>query len=63
MYICPTCGQELSNEDNMRKHMLACWKELHPYHQSKSAPHSEDIVTKEVDNDVLDFFSSLKESK
>ena len=44
----------------IQKHFLKCWKEQHPYHKSKSAPHSANRETKEVSNDILDFFNSLE---
>ena len=48
MYVCPTCSK------------LKCWKEIHPYHKSKDAPRSENIITREVSNDIMDFFNSLE---
>lgn len=60
MYICPTCGKECATEDLVAKHYLVCYKEKHPYHQSKSAPRSEDVNTRTVSDDILSFFNSLK---
>lgn len=60
MYVCPTCSKEFKTEDGVRKHMLKCWKEIHPYHKSKDAPRSENIITREVSNDIMDFFNSLE---
>ena len=60
MYICPTCNKEFNTEGSVQKHFLACWKEVHPFHQSKSAPHSEDIETREDNEDILNFFNSLR---
>lgn len=57
MYICPTCNRGFSTEEGVAKHFLSCWKEQHPYHQSKPAPHSEDINTREVSQDITDFFA------
>ena len=59
MFICPTCGKRFEVEDVLTKHFLKCWKEQHPYHQSKPAPRSEDINTREVSNEILDFFDSF----
>lgn len=59
MLICPTCKKEFKNEETIQKHFLNCWKEQHPFHQSKSAPHSENITTREMNEDVMDFFNSL----
>ena len=39
---------------------LSCWKEQHPYYQSKPAPRSENIETREVSNDIINFFNSFK---
>ena len=60
IYICPTCNKEFNTEETIQKHFLACWKETHPYHKSKDAPRSEDIVTREVNDDVLNFFKALE---
>ena len=59
MFICPTCAKEFNTEDAIQKHFLACWKEQHPYHKSKPAPRSENIITREISNDVINFFNSL----
>lgn len=59
MFICPTCNKEFDTEQAIQKHFLSCWKEQHPFHQSKSAPHSADIVTREVSNDIMNFFERL----
>lgn len=59
MYICPTCKKEFETENKIVKHFLNCWKEKNPYHQSKEAPHSESITTRQVNNDIMDFFNSL----
>lgn len=60
MYICPTCQKSFESEEIIQKHFLNCWKEQHPYHQSNPAPHSEDIVNKQIDDGVLDFFENLR---
>jgi hypothetical protein len=59
MYICPVCAKSFEREDDLVKHFLKCWKEHHPYHQSKSAPRSEDINTREVSDDIQNFFDSF----
>ncbi len=59
MYICPTCHKEFIEEEKLTKHFLFCWKEQHPYHKSKSAPRSADLETREVSDDIANFFSSL----
>lgn len=60
MYICPTCGREFREEVLIQKHFLSCWKEKNPYHQSKPAPHSEDIVSRDINDEITDFFNSFK---
>lgn len=60
MYICPTCGKGFETEEALTKHYLKCWKEKNPNHKSKSAPRSEDINTREVSNDIANFFNSFK---
>ena len=62
MYICPECGKKFDKEEKIQKHFLSCWKENHSYHKSKSAPQSEDIETREVNNDIMSFFNSFKEN-
>ena len=59
MYICPTCGKEFETEDDIRKHFLACWKEQNPNYKSKPAPRGEDIETRKVSADIMNFFNSL----
>ncbi len=61
MYICPTCSKQFEEEENLVKHYLKCWKEKFPCHQAKSAPRSEDINTRTVDADIMNFFNSFKE--
>ena len=60
MYICPTCNKEFETEDVIVKHCLKCWKEKYPTYKSKSAPRSEDINTRKINNDILDFFNSFQ---
>lgn len=63
MFICPTCSKEFNTEEAIQKHFLACWKEQHPYHKSKSAPHSADVVTREVSNDIMNFFKEINNGR
>ena len=56
MFICPTCKKEFVSETNFTKHFLKCWKEKNPNHKSKEAPHSEDIVQKQINSEIIDFF-------
>lgn len=59
MYICPTCNEQFKTEADVTQHMLKCWKAKHPYHQSKPAPRSEDINTREINSDVAAFFNAF----
>ena len=60
MYICPTCNQIFENEEDIGKHFLRCWQQHNPNHKSSSAPHSEDIIERKVNNDIINFFASLQ---
>ena len=60
MFVCPTCFKEFDTEEKIQKHFLSCWKEQHPFHKSKSAPHSADVLTRVISEDVVNFFNSLK---
>lgn len=60
MYICPTCNKEFIEKEKLTKHFLSCWKEQNPYYKSKPAPRSADIETREVSNDIANFFNSLE---
>ena len=60
MYICPICNKSFTSEEIIVKHMLKCWKEKHPYAKSKPAPRSEDINTREINDDIMNFFNSFK---
>ncbi len=60
MYICPTCNKAFEDADMIAKHSLGCWRDHNPNHKSKPAPRSEDITTREVDNNVLNFFALLQ---
>ena len=57
MYICPTCCKEFEKEEVLVKHFLKCWKEKNPCHKSKSAPHSEDVMTRNID--LFKFFEGF----
>ena len=59
MYICPTCGKEFPTESEIVKYFLKCWKEKHPYHKSKEAPRSADLVSRSVNKDTENFFSQF----
>ena len=63
MYICPTCNKKFNTAEQVAKHSLKCWKEHNPNHRSKEAPHSENIIEREIDSNVLNFFTSLQGDK
>lgn len=56
MLICPTCGRKFT-EEQMKKHTMNCWREANPFHITKHAPQGETIETREVSEDVMNFFS------
>lgn len=60
MYICPTCKRKFEKEESLSKHFLSCWKEQHPSYISKSASRSENIETRQVNEDIMNFFNSFK---
>lgn len=60
MFICPTCGKQFTTEDALVKHYMRCWQERNPNHKSKPAPRSEDVNTREDNQDILNFFNSFK---
>ena len=63
MYICPTCQGAFPTEEHIRRHMLRCWYLHNPNYKSKPAPRSEDIITREVDNNITDFFNNIAKRK
>lgn len=63
MYICPTCKKEYSTEEEIKKHSMACWRKINPYYKSKTAPRGETIITKNANDDILNFFNSFKKGK
>ena len=60
MYICPGCNRQFKEEQILVKHYLSCWKKENPHLRSKPAPRSEDINTREVNEDIENFFNSFK---
>lgn len=63
MYICPVCKCEFEDEkeSRMARHFLKCWKENNPNHKSNTIEPSETIETREVNNEVMNFFKDLQE--
>ena len=60
MYICPTCGREYESNEMVAKHFLTCWKEKNNCPPPKEAPRSEDIVTRQVNNEMANFFAAFQ---
>lgn len=60
MLICPICKKVFNTEEEVAKHSLKCWKEKNPNYQVISAPHSETKIERIINNDVFEFFVSLK---
>ena len=56
MYVCPVCGKQFEKDDALVSHYGKCWRERNPNHKSKPAPRSEDINTREVNDEILNFF-------
>lgn len=60
MYICPICNKLFENEETIIKHSLRCWKEHNLNHKSKPAPCKGNITKRQVNDNVLSFFTSFK---
>ena len=60
MFVCSICGKQFETEDVLVKHMSKCWREKNPTYKSKPAPRSEDINTREDNQEILNFFQSFK---
>lgn len=60
MFICPICNKEYKTDAAVAKCFLRCWKEQNPYHKSKEAPRSEDIVRRNENQNVNNFFSQFQ---
>ena len=60
MFICPTCKKEYATEEEIKKHSMACWRKTNPHYKSKTAPQGKTIIKREVNDDILNFFNSLK---
>jgi len=63
MYICPVCSKGFKTEETIQKHFLACWKEEHPYHKSKSAPRGKDVEVRQVNDDIANFFERINNGR
>lgn len=63
MYICPTCHEKFNTKEDIGKHFLRCWQQHNPNHKSKPAPKGENKIERKIDDNVLDFFASLRERK
>lgn len=60
MYICPVCDKEFQQESAIQHHFLSCWKDKNLNYKSKPAPRSEDIVVREINTEITNFFSSFQ---
>ena len=59
MFVCPNCNKEFLTEEEIKRHILPCWKRLNPGYKSKEAPQGETVVTREVNDDITNFFNSF----
>ena len=39
---------------------MKCWKDNNPHHKSKPAPRSADVNVSTANDDIIQFFNSLK---
>lgn len=62
MFICPICKYSFDTEDSIVKHSLKCWKNHNSNHIAMPASQGEDIVIREVNDDISNFFAMLKRS-
>lgn len=60
-YICPTCGNGFSSEEEIKQHSLICWRKNNPDYKSTPAPQGEDVNKSFATEEVLDFFKSFGE--
>lgn len=60
MYICPICCKGFEWEEIAVRHYLKCCKEKNLSHNSNSAPRSEDINTREDNDEVTNFFGQFQ---
>lgn len=60
MFVCPSCEKLFFEEEDLVKHFLSCWKKKYPVCKSKEAPHSKGIETRVVNEDISNFFDSLR---
>lgn len=60
MYICPICNEKFETEELITKHSLRCWRKHNPNYKSQPAPCKGSITKQEINEDVMNFFSSFK---
>lgn len=60
MFICPVCKREYKTDTAVAKCFLQCWKEQNPNHKSKEAPHSDDIIVRQVSSEIENFFTQFE---
>ena len=63
MFICPTCFKKFKTEELIQKHYLKCWKEHNPNPPPSKSVASSDIVTRQVNNDIMDFFERINNGR
>lgn len=60
MYICPTCNQVFEDAEIIAKHSLRCWREHNPNHQPTPAPCKGNTTQRQVNENILNFFTSFR---
>lgn len=63
MYLCPVCKKQYKDEETVIKHSLKCWRAQNSNHVSTSAPRGPDVVEREINDDIADFFEKLRKEK
>ena len=63
MFICPDCKKEFKQEQEIQKHFLSCWKKHHSCPKTKSAPKGKDIETREINEDIMNFFKEINNGR
>ena len=63
MYICPICKKAYQSDTIVAKCFMRCWKEQNPNHKSKEAPRSDDIINRQCNNEMINFFSQFQKGE
>ena len=53
-------NRALLEASDITKHFMKCWKDNNPHHKSKPAPRSADVNVSTANDDIIQFFNSLK---